>query len=53
MIVRVQVPRSRQGKKLMKAKPRRGTGTYALTSMWGRKGQPGLAKLSTNYRERA
>lgn len=52
MIVRVCIPTSRKGRKAMKAKTRIGTQARALTAMWGRRGQPGLASISANYRPR-
>lgn len=52
MIVRVCIPTSRKGKKVMKAKTKVGTQYRALTTMWGRRSQPGLARISANYRPR-
>ena len=52
MIIRVRVPTSRKGKRVMKAAVKVGLSDRAICSMWGRRGQPGMARISANYRPR-
>ena len=54
MILRFNVPTSKKGKRLARVRARTLTPEMrATTAMWGRAGQPGLAKVSAHYRERA
>lgn len=54
MILRLNVPTSKKGKRLARVRARTLTPEMrSVTSMWGRAGQPGLARVSTHYRERA
>lgn len=53
MIVRVRVPTSRKGKRLMKAAVKVGSNDRAICTMWGRRSQPGMARISANYRPRS
>jgi hypothetical protein len=53
MIIRVAVPTSRKGKRAQKARVKVGTSDRAICTMWGRRSQPGMARISANYRPRS